>query len=686
MHQNRLSLEKSPYLLQHAENPVDWYPWGPEAFQAAKASDRPIFLSIGYATCHWCHVMERESFENASIAQMMNDTFVNIKVDREEMPEIDALYMDFAQAIMPGGGGWPLNVILTPDLKPFFASTYVPPENRLGTIGMNELIARIGELWEDLEEREKLLLQADRILELFKQTAPPGGGKLPGPVDVVDAAELLFRLADPIYGGMRGAPKFPMGMHICFLLRYAKSSGDGRALFYADVTLDMMHRGGIYDHLGGGFSRYSVDDRWEIPHFEKMLYDNAQLLRTYTEAYLLTQKPLYRDIAVETGFYLLREMAGNGGGFYSAQDADTDGHEGLFYTWTKEEIAAALGQGAELVCDFYNVREPGNFEGRSVLYLLDNVDEFAKKRQLDSSQVKLALDDLRQRLLFERERRRRPLTDDKVLASWNGLAAHAMALAGHHLNMPEFTAAAKSSLNFLRSHLWQEGRLLHRWREGESKYRAGLDDYAFVIQACLTLFETKGELAYLQWAQEMAKLLQASFKQEGGAYYLTDGHDTSILLRRSEIFDSAEPSGNGIHCDNLLRLYQLTLDEDYLQMASDILQVAKGSIEKHPVGCCTHLMALQRYLDRHASVFVVALNGAGEWRAEIEALAKRGFHPHRAVIFFQPGDQALTDALPMMCEEKQPIDGKTTVYPCLRGSCRQPLNDWDEIQKMFESA
>lgn len=404
LYTNRLIKQKSPYLLQHAHNPVDWYPWGQEAFALASENDKPIFLSIGYATCHWCHVMEKECFENLKVAQLMNEAFVNIKVDREELPEVDSLYMEFAQSMMAGSAGWPLNLILTPDLKPFFAATYLPPTSSHGLMGLSELIMRISEVWQG-EERENVVEQASKIVEVFSETIHSKGNQLPEKEHIEDASDILFKMADPIYGGMKGTPKFPIGYQTNFMLRYSATKKDGRAVFLVERTLDMMHRGGIYDHLGGGFSRYSVDEKWLVPHFEKMLYDNALLIESYVEAWQLTKKPLYRQICEDIIQYILRDMSHADGGFYSAEDADSEGHEGWFYTWTLEEVQKILGvRESALFCEFYDITSEGNFEGRNILNTPLRLEEFAEKHQKDVEELLSQFLDQKHRLWKEREK------------------------------------------------------------------------------------------------------------------------------------------------------------------------------------------------------------------------------------------------------------------------------------------
>ena len=479
---NRLIHEKSPYLQQHAHNPVDWYPWGDEAFEVAQSSDKPIFLSIGYATCHWCHVMESESFENVELAQLMNDAFVNIKVDREELPHIDSLYMEFAQALMGSSAGWPLNVILTPELKPFFAVTYLPPRSRQGLIGFDQFIAQIKQLWQS-DEKAQLLEQADKLVEAFTDAVQDSGDELPSEDEIEDAIEVIFQLADPIFGGFKGEPKFPLGYQSEFLLRYAKAHEDSRALFYVELTLEMMCRGGIYDHLGGGFSRYAIDERWIVPHFEKMSYDNAILAKAYLEAWKYTKRPLFRRVTEETLQYVLREMTSPEGGFYSAQDADTDGREGLFYTWTLAEIRAVLSpEDADLFCKYYGVTEEGNFEGRNTLYVAHPLEELidGKKELLEEYSARLVK--AREALFKKRQERPQPFKDDKILCCWNGLMIDAFASAGAAFKNPQYTEAALKAAGFIRTHLWSNGKLLRRYREGEAKFSAAMEDYALLIK------------------------------------------------------------------------------------------------------------------------------------------------------------------------------------------------------------
>lgn len=676
---NRLRDEASPYLRQHAHNPVDWYPWGGEAFERAHQENKPIFLSIGYATCHWCHVMERESFEDPAIAALLNEVFVNIKVDREEMPEVDAIYMEFAQAMLGQGAGWPLNVVLTPDLKPVFAATYLPPEGFQGQMGLLELVQRIHEIWQG-EEREQMLAQAEEIANaLVYREIPIGEGQMPTQAIVDTVATLFYQLADPVYGGLQGAPKFPTAYHYRWMLSYAKWRNENRALFYVEKSLDMMQRGGIYDHLGGGFSRYSVDEEWIVPHFEKMLYDNALLASGYCAAWQMTHQPFYKEVCCETLDYVQREMTHREGGFFSAEDADSEGVEGLYYTWTGEEILSLLGpEDGALFIDYYGMTSEGNFEGRNVLYVLHRTETFAAMRHLNPNELRPRLERLRQITLKAREQRPRPFKDDKVITAWNGLMVAAFAEAGWAFNEPRYLQSAIQGARFLKAKLFREGHLLRRWREGAVGVPAGLSDYAGVISALLTLFRIGGESGWLKWAIELAEILYREFKIEDGAFYETDGSDPSLLMRRVEHYDGAEPSGNSLHTENLLRLYRITHAEGYRLQAEDVMRSSFQYVARQPLGGCYHCLAYLNAFDLKQPTLVIALNQEEQFRRPIErALAER-FLPHVEVIWRREGDEQLLNLLPALRHQGS-IEGKTTLYRCKEGSCSEPLTDLERI-------
>ncbi len=680
---NRLIHQKSPYLQQHAHNPVDWYPWGDEAFAAAKEADKPIFLSIGYSTCHWCHVMEKESFENEEIASKLNEAFINIKMDREEHPYLDNIYMDFAQSLMSGASGWPLNVILTPDLKPLFAATYLPPHTRTGLMGLSELINRINEVWEG-EERERILLQADKILDIFSETIHIRGEEFPPKEFIGETIEILFKISDPAHGGIKGVPKFPIGYQYNLFLHYYATMKDSRALFIAERTLDLMHRGGIYDHLGGGFSRYSVDEMWLVPHFEKMLYDNALLVFSYLELWQVSKKEAYKEICEEIVAYVLRDLASPLGGFYSAEDADSEGKEGKFYLWSLEEIQNILGkEESRLFCDYFHISSSGNFEGKNILHTPEKIEEFCNRRQLDPVSV-LDRVRLQKKILWKaREQRIHPSKDQKIITSWNGLMIHSLAQAGCAFKNPKYLEAAVKAAGFIRSQLWKEDILLRRWCDGEAKFLAGIDDYAFLIQGLLSLFETDQGTEWLLWAFRLTHILEKKFKVDQGAFFQTDDREENVILRKAHFSDGAEPSGNSIHCENLLRLYQLTFDPSFLEQAEDILKAVKNYLENYAPGYTYSIINLNRYYNEHAPTLIISLNKENEHYEQIKKAIFESFIPHKAVIWRREEDQELLDLIPSL-KERQPKDHKTTLYICHKGDCQKPLNDLDSILKAIE--
>ncbi|HNA62197.1 MAG TPA: thioredoxin domain-containing protein [Rhabdochlamydiaceae bacterium] len=673
---NRLGQEKSPYLLSHAKNPVDWYPWGEEAFKKAEELDRPIFLSIGYATCHWCHVMERESFANPEIGKLLNETFINIKVDREEHPEVDNIYMDFAQLLMSGAGGWPLNLVLTPDLKPILAATYIPPRPAQGMIGFPEFISQVKQLWEG-PEKEELILQANKIVESMARTANATGQELSTQTDLTKALDKFFEMADPINGGLKGEPKFPLGFQLEFLLNWSKLKNDSRSLFYVELTLDMMLRGGIYDHLGGGFSRYAVDEEWTIPHFEKMLYDNAILARTYLQAWKYTQNIKYAKVCKEILDYLLRDLMFEPGGFFSGEDADSEGEEGGYYTWTAHEVTKLLpGEDGEIFCTFYDITPQGNFQNRSVLHIDLSLEEYAKAVEMEPAEVEAILEKGRKTLLFERQKRVKPLRDEKILAGWNGLAIDVLARAGAAFQEPRYTAAAEKAATFIEKNLWENGRLLHRWCNGEAKFSALLEDYAFLIKGVLSLFEEGCGVHYFEWAIQMTKNLERDFKEIEGAFYQTDGKD-ALLLRKCEFYDGAEPSGNAVHAENLIRLYQMTGENGYLRQAEDVLKAAKPYIAQVAPAAFYHMMSAFRYLDISAPTVVIATDTQNSSKEKIHQALSTHFCAHLLTLWKMEKNFPLEN-------DKMPLNQMTTVYICRQNRCDPPLTKLDEIVKSIE--
>lgn len=674
---NRLINEKSPYLLQHAHNPVDWYPWGDDAFVAAKEQSKPIFLSIGYATCHWCHVMEFESFDDPEVADALNKAFICVKVDREEHPEIDSLYMEFAQTMIVGSAGWPLNIILTPELKPFFAATYLPKESSRGLVGIIELTEKISELWKS-DEQERILSQAEKIVDILKSHVHVHGKEMLSEAPITQTAEILFRIADPIWGGMRGAPKFPLGYQANFLLRYYQRTQDARAIFLVEKTLEMMHRGGIYDHLGGGFHRYSVDEHWHIPHFEKMLYDNAILSYSYLEAGKVTNRPTYKKISRHVLDYIARDMRHKDGAFFSAEDADTDGIEGLYYSWTRQEALSFLGEAeGTLFCDFYGIFDHGILDGRSVMHETSSVDEFCNMRALDLQETQKTLEKGKEILFKERERRLKPFRDEKIICSWNGLMIHAFAEAGFQLQNRSYSDIAVKAASFIKDTLWQDEHLMRRFCDGETRFFASLDDYAFLIRALLSLFETGQSVSWLNWAIELCDQASDEFKAEEGAYYQASENEEHLLIRKCQFSDGAEPSGNAVMAENLIRLYQITGNRHYKMLAEDIFRAAKRFIDTYPLGYCYHLLALERYYDKKKATLVIALNDQEEGRHEIEEALSKLQSPHHAIVWCKTGETG---------EHVKPaMQNQTTLYICHEGVCLAPVTNKEAILKAINA-
>ncbi|MFX1341614.1 MAG: thioredoxin domain-containing protein, partial [Promethearchaeota archaeon] len=568
--ENRLAKEKSPYLLQHANNPVDWYPWGQEAFSKAKKEDKPILLSIGYSTCHWCHVMAHESFENERIAKLMNDAFVNIKVDREERPDIDSLYMSVAQ-MLTGSGGWPLTIIMTPDKQPFFAATYIPAETRFGRMGMDELIPEIQRLWK--EDRNRLNTITKNIRTNLESSALGSKGAELGECVLEMAFDALKQRFDEEYGGFGFRPKFPSPHNLMFLLRYWKRTKNKEALRMVEMTLQAMRLGGIFDHVGLGFHRYSTDPKWLLPHFEKMLYDQAMLTMAYVEAYQATKKDEYAQTVREIITYVLRDMTSPEGGFYSAEDADSEGEEGKFYVWTEEEIRKVLSKKeADVFVEVYNFEPDGNFleeatgkrMGTNIPHLRKKLVTEAKARKMTKKALLKLLEEAREKLFMFRNQRIHPHKDDKILTDWNGLMIAALAKAARALNQPSYAKAAKRAVTFVLTKMQgDKGRLLHSYRDRDAGILAFLDDYAFMIWGLLELYETTFEPEHLQKAIELnAELLTHFWDKAGGGFFFTADDAEDLLVRKKDAYDGAIPSGNSVAMLNLLRLAHVTAESD----------------------------------------------------------------------------------------------------------------------------
>lgn len=674
---NRLAQEKSPYLLQHQYNPVDWYPWGDEAFTKAKAEDKPIFLSIGYSTCHWCHVMERESFEDEEVAKVLNDNYISIKVDREERPDLDHLYMNFCQ-VLTGQGGWPLTIIMTTEKKPFFAGTYFPKHSRGGLAGLVELLTKLAALWE--KEREKLINSGDELTAfVIKESLEFSAGELANEV-IDEVFQKLKQYYDPEYGGFGHAPKFPTPHQLTYLLRYYAVKGEHQALEMVEKTLEQMYKGGIFDHIGYGFSRYSTDRQWLVPHFEKMLYDNALLAITYLEAYQVTPKPVYREIAEKIFTYVLREMTAPEGAFYSAEDADSEGVEGKFYVWTPEEIIAILGkEGGEKFCQVYDITKQGNFEGASIPNLLNSKFADLEKQETEFREA-------RAQLYQERSKRVHPFKDDKILTAWNGLMIAALAMGARIIEKEikvQYLATAQKALEFIFAKLISpEGRLLARYRHGEAAHLAYLDDYAFLVWALLEMYASTYRPEYLLKAIALNKEMLALFWDEKHkCLYMTSKDSEEILVRPKEIYDGALPAGNSVAALNVLKLAHLTGEYELEKIAQELFYSCGEEINANPMG---YTYLLQAYLFSQApiSTVVVVAGADKEVTVEMLALLQKTFLPHTVSIYLFGDNRGLIKALPFLAEY-QALEEKTTVYFCQNKKCRAPIQGLDELKKVL---
>lgn len=671
---NRLSAETSPYLLQHAENPVDWWPWSPEALAHARERDKPIFLSVGYSACHWCHVMEHESFEDEATAEVLNREFVSIKVDREERPDVDSVYMRAVQALTDHGG-WPMSVFLTTDGEPFYAGTYFPDTPRHGMPSFTQVLEHIAELW---NTRKDELLQVGRQLSTALSPAeglPTAGARRPIDASIIDAAmPALARAFDATNGGWGGAPKFPQPVVLEFVLRRGLATGDKELLGMVEQTLTAMARGGIYDQLGGGFHRYSVDAIWLVPHFEKMLYDNAQLARVYTHAWLATRDPLYRRIAEETLDYLLREMRDESGGFYSAQDADSEGEEGRYFVWTPDELAAALQAGGvpvadvELVQAAFGVTERGNFEGRSILFAAKTAEEIASERGLSAADVDRRLAAARSALLEARSARVRPATDTKVLAAWNGLALAAFSEAAVAFRRDDYRAVAVGTARFVLGEMRDaDGRLLRTWSDGRAKLPGYLEDYANVADGLLALYQATFDPAWFRAARELADHLMAHFGDPKRGFYDTSDDAEELIFRPKETQDGAVPSGGSVAAMVLAKLAAYTGDGRYAECAEEAVGSLREELTQVPLGFANWLSAVDYMLGPPSELAIVGTLGT----EELLAVVSSTYRPN-LVVACGPGNES--PAVPLLANREQ-VDGRATAYLCRAFTCEPPVTD-----------
>jgi uncharacterized protein YyaL (SSP411 family) len=688
---NRLIDEKSPYLLQHATNPVDWYPWGDEAFEKARREEKPVFLSIGYSTCHWCHVMERESFEDQEAAKLLNDAFIAIKVDREERPDIDAIYMGVCQ-MLTGSGGWPLTIMMTPDRMPFFAATYIPKRGRLGRPGLMELVPQVTDLWKT--RRAELLRSSEQIATRLKETTALEAGGALGEHVLHAAYESLAQHFDRRYGGFGDAPKFPSPHNILFLLRYAKRTGERQAVEMVEKTLQAMRLGGIYDHVGFGFHRYSTDAFWMVPHFEKMLYDQAMLALAYTEGHQLMAKADYAKTAREIFTYILRDMTSEEGGFFSAEDADSEGEEGKFYLWTESELETVLGrEDAQLAAKVYNTQSAGNFNeeasghigGGNILHLKQSLEELAPTLGMTSDALTVRVDGIRARLFEARRTRIHPLKDDKVLTDWNGLMIAALAKGAQVFSEPVYTDAAVKAMSFtLQKMRDKDGRLLHRFRDGDASVQANLDDYAFVIWGLLELYELTFDAAYLRHASGLTvDLITHFWDTEQGAFFFTPDDGEALLVRKKEIYDGAIPSGNSVSMLNLLRLGRLTGNTDLEEKGARIAKAFSRKVELFPAAFTQLLVGVDFGIGPSYEVVIVGKPHSDETNRLVRALRSR-FTPNK-VIILKPVDEGGSEItrLAPYTETYTVKEGRATAYVCSGYSCRLPTTDPAEMLRLL---
>jgi uncharacterized protein YyaL (SSP411 family) len=673
---NRLAREKSPYLLQHAHNPVDWHPWGDEAFELARTRDCPVFLSIGYSTCHWCHVMERESFEDEEIAALMNRAFVCVKVDREERPDVDHVYMTACQ-MMTGSGGWPLTILLTPDRQPFFSATYIPPA------AMRSFVPRVEEAWR--QQRDGLLADAGRVAEGLARAMDTARSTVDfGDITRRAYHELAARF-DSSYGGFGARPKFPSPHTFLFLLRYWKRTGDEQALAMVEKSLERMRRGGIFDQIGFGFHRYSTDAHWLVPHFEKMLYDQALLLMAYTEAFQATGRADFKQCAIEIAEYVMRDLSAPEGGFYSAEDADSEGVEGKFYLWSRDELATVLGDDAMLAVAYFGVMDEGNFleeatghrTGANILHLPRPHDEAARALGLDPGTLSARVELIRSRLLAVRSKRIRPHLDDKVLTDWNGLMIGALARSGRVCGRPDHVERARKAADFIADRMsGPDGALMHRFRDGDAAIDGLLDDYASLTWGLIELYEATFEERHLERALAHTRFMIDHFHDAGAGGFFMTRHDAEDLVARPrEVYDGAIPSGNSVAAANLVKLARFTGDMVYDERARDIVAAFGAQVTRAPLAHCGLLMAVEFMLGPSVEIVFSGDRGADDVAALLSAL-ETVYHPNRVVLFRPAGSPEAIGKLAPYTRDQTPLEnGKATAYVCRQFACELPTMD-----------
>src|SRR5918994_625654 len=681
---NRLAKETSPYLLQHKDNPVDWYPWGEEALKRAREEDKPVLLSVGYSACHWCHVMERESFEDDETARMMNEHFVNVKVDREERPDIDSIYMAAVQALTHHGG-WPMTVFLTPEGAPLYGGTYFPPIPSRGMPSFQQVLLSVVDAYEN--RREEVLQNAQAVRDYLQaSTAAVMPEAESAGIELLDrAAGALLSQLDRRFGGFGGAPKFPQAMNLEVLLRHHHRTGERSALDGVELTCRQMANGGIYDQVGGGFARYSVDQYWLLPHFEKMLYDNALLSRLYLEVYQATGDGFYRRIAEEILDYVVRDMTSPEGGFYSAEDADSQGEEGKFYVWTPAEIRAVLDPDeAELAERFWDVTERGNFEGENILHGPRPPETVAVEFGLSPEELWERLTEIRSKLFAAREGRVRPSRDEKVLAAWNGLMLRSFAFAARVLGREDYREVAEKNAAFLLEKLHSGGRLHRSYKDGRARFNGYLEDYAMVADGLVTLYEATFETRWLAAAQGLVDAVsEALWDEEQRTFYDTPADHEELVTRPRDVYDSAAPSGNSVTTDVLLRLALLLDREDYRARAETVLEELSGGMEKLPGGFGRLLVALDFYLSRPREVVIVGDPASPDTRALIDTLYA-SYLPNKVVAGRAPEDEEVAGLVPLLAD-RPTRDGRATAYVCEGYACQMPATEPEELARQLVS-
>ena len=675
---NRLIHETSPYLRQHAHNPVDWYPWGEEALEKARREDKPILLSIGYSACHWCHVMERESFENEAIAEVMNAHFVNIKVDREERPDLDTLYMNYVQ-MTTGSGGWPMTVFLTPDEIPFFGGTYFPPDDRFGRPGFGRLCRALAEAYR--EKREEIEGRGPEILQRLEamNTLPAGAAQVTG-ASLDRAFDQLAPRFDLTHGGFTGAPKFPGSMSLTFLLRHFSRTGRPEGREFVSLTLEKMARGGMYDQLGGGFHRYSVDERWLVPHFEKMLYDNALLSRLYLEAYQLDPQPLYARVVEEILDYVVREMLNPQGGFYSTQDADSEGHEGKFFVWTPTEVGEILGkEESKAFCRYYDVTGGGNFEGSNILNVPRPLEQVAGELSLSPGELARILSEARERLFREREKRVKPHRDEKILTGWNGMMSVSFVEASVVLQRADYLEVARRNARFLLEHLCRGDRILRTHKDGVSKLPGYLDDYANLVEHLLALYQATGEREWLDQAVVYNDaMLEQFWDREQAIFFLTGKEHEELVTPVRDPYDNATPAGSSVAVFNLLKLAILTGNLEYRSIAETNLENMHLPLTRYPNGFGYLLGAADFYLGPVKEIAVVGDPDSDETQRLLEVVHRK-FLPNKVVALLDPNDTGGADDLPLL-EGKTLVKGRPAAYVCENYTCKAPVIEPDQLE------